>query len=181
MDYDVFNGDADGICALIQLRLAEPRPDATLVTGVKRDIQLLGRIPYEGVDRVTALDISFDKNREDVNRLLNAGADVFFCDALPATPNENANNAGEFRFSMLSVPAESSKVFAPENSMLFAKSTRLIDVATPKLLPEPSLAKAAAVPNDWLRMLAVLFSARIASLDVALVVNSFDVSPISMC
>ena len=48
MDYDVFNGDADGICALIQLRLAEPRPDAVLVTGVKRDIQLLGHIPDEG-------------------------------------------------------------------------------------------------------------------------------------
>ena len=40
-DYDVFNGDADGICALTQLRLAEPRPTATLVTGVKRDIDLL--------------------------------------------------------------------------------------------------------------------------------------------
>ena len=80
MDYDIFNGDADGICALIQLRLAEPRPDAVLVTGVKRDIQLLGRIPDEGVDRVTALDISFDKNREDVKRLLCAGAEVFFCD-----------------------------------------------------------------------------------------------------
>ena len=80
MDYDVFNGDADGICALIQLRLVEPRPDATLVTGVKRDIQLLGRIPGEGVDRVTALDISFDKNRDDVDRLLAAGADLFFCD-----------------------------------------------------------------------------------------------------
>ena len=26
MDYDVFNGDADGICALIQLRHADPRP-----------------------------------------------------------------------------------------------------------------------------------------------------------
>ena len=24
MNYDVFNGDADGICALIQLRLEEP-------------------------------------------------------------------------------------------------------------------------------------------------------------
>ena len=80
MDYDVFNGDADGICALIQLRLVEPRPDATLVTGVKRDIQLLGRIPDEDVDRVTALDISFDKNRGDVDRLLAAGADLFFCD-----------------------------------------------------------------------------------------------------
>ena len=78
MDYDVFNGDADGICALIQLRLVEPRPDATLVTGVKRDIQLLGRIPGEDVDRVTVLDISYDKNRGDVDRLLAAGADLFF-------------------------------------------------------------------------------------------------------
>lgn len=80
MDYDVFNGDADGICALIQLRRADPRPDATLVTGVKRDIQLLDRVPSESVGRVTALDISFDKNRDQVERLLAAGGDVFFCD-----------------------------------------------------------------------------------------------------
>ena len=80
MDYDVFNGDADGICALIQLRHADPRPDATLVTGVKRDIQLLERVPSEGVGRVAALDISFDKNRDQVIRLLGAGANVFFCD-----------------------------------------------------------------------------------------------------
>ena len=40
---DVFNGDADGICALLQLRKAEPR-DATLVTGVKRDINLLAKV-----------------------------------------------------------------------------------------------------------------------------------------
>ena len=38
---DVFNGDADGLCALHQLRLAEPLADAQLVTGVKRDIALL--------------------------------------------------------------------------------------------------------------------------------------------
>jgi hypothetical protein len=42
--YDVFNGDADGICALHQLRLANPR-DAVLLTGVKRDIALLQRVP----------------------------------------------------------------------------------------------------------------------------------------
>jgi len=41
--YDIFNGDADGICALHQLRLEEPR-DAELVTGVKRDIKLVGRV-----------------------------------------------------------------------------------------------------------------------------------------
>jgi hypothetical protein len=80
MDYDVFNGDADGICALIQLRLAEPRPYATLVTGVKRDIQLLERVSSQDLGRVTALDISFDKNREQVIRLLGAGAEIFFCD-----------------------------------------------------------------------------------------------------
>ena len=45
MYYDVFNGDADGICALHQLRLAEPRPTAELVTGVKRDIRLLHGLP----------------------------------------------------------------------------------------------------------------------------------------
>lgn len=80
MDYDVFNGDADGICALIQLRHAEPRPDAVLITGVKRDIQLLERIPSKDVGRIAALDISFDKNRDQVIRLLQDGADVFFCD-----------------------------------------------------------------------------------------------------
>jgi len=80
MDYDVFNGDADGICALIQLRLADPRPNATLVTGVKRDIQLLERVPSKDLGRVTALDISFDKNRDQVIRLLGAGAELFFCD-----------------------------------------------------------------------------------------------------
>lgn len=80
MDYDVFNGDADGICALIQLRLHDARPDAILITGVKRDIQLLERVPSDSVGRVTALDISFDKNRDDVCRLTEAGAELFFCD-----------------------------------------------------------------------------------------------------
>jgi len=40
---DIFNGDADGICALIQYRLANPA-ESTLVTGVKRDISLLERV-----------------------------------------------------------------------------------------------------------------------------------------
>ncbi|MGB0765140.1 MAG: DHH family phosphoesterase, partial [Luminiphilus sp.] len=41
--FDVFNGDADGICALLQLRQADARP-SQLVTGVKRDISLLERV-----------------------------------------------------------------------------------------------------------------------------------------
>ena len=41
--FDVFNGDADGICALHQIRLAEPA-ESELVTGVKREIELLKRV-----------------------------------------------------------------------------------------------------------------------------------------
>lgn len=78
-DYDVFNGDADGICALIQLRLAEPR-DSTIVTGVKRDISLLKQVDAVSGDRVTVLDISMDKNKTDLQRVLDAGAEVFYCD-----------------------------------------------------------------------------------------------------
>ena len=40
--YDIFNGDADGICALHQLRMTEPR-EAELVTGTKREIRLVER------------------------------------------------------------------------------------------------------------------------------------------
>jgi len=77
--YDVFNGDADGICALVQLRRAQPR-DAVLVTGVKRDIDLLKQVQAEPGAQITVLDISLDKNRSDLERLLAAGADVFYCD-----------------------------------------------------------------------------------------------------
>lgn len=79
-DYDLFNGDADGICALLQLRFAEPRPDASLVTGVKRDIKLLQRVDAEVGDRITVLDISMDKNHHDLVRVLDAGAEVFYVD-----------------------------------------------------------------------------------------------------
>ena len=64
-DFDVFNGDADGICALTQLRLSEPR-SATLVTGVKRDINLLKKVTSSDGDRVTVLDVSMDKNHDDL-------------------------------------------------------------------------------------------------------------------
>ena len=43
MHFDVFNGDADGICALLQLRQTFPC-DSKLVTGVKREIDLLRHV-----------------------------------------------------------------------------------------------------------------------------------------
>jgi len=77
--FDVFNGDADGLCALTQLRNAEPM-EATLVTGVKRDIKLLERVEADSGSRVTVLDVSMDKNQAGLRRVLEAGADVFYCD-----------------------------------------------------------------------------------------------------
>lgn len=76
---DVFNGDADGICALHQLRLAEPR-QSRLVTGVKRDIALLDRVEADDGDRVCVLDISLDKNRDGLLRLLQSGAHIHYFD-----------------------------------------------------------------------------------------------------
>jgi len=78
-NFDLFNGDADGICSLQQLRLNNPQ-DSTLITGIKRDINLFSGInPLQG-DIVTALDISFDKNRAGVQQAVDAGAKVFYAD-----------------------------------------------------------------------------------------------------
>jgi len=77
--FDVFNGDADGICALIQLRNSESR-DATLITGVKRDISLLKQVDAKSGDQITTLDVSMDKNSDDLARLLDAGAEVLYID-----------------------------------------------------------------------------------------------------
>jgi hypothetical protein len=77
--FDVFNGDADGICALQQLRLAKPM-ESQRVTGVKRDIKLLSNVQAVEGDQITVLDISFDKNRDDVERLLNTGAEIQYFD-----------------------------------------------------------------------------------------------------
>lgn len=77
--YDIFNGDADGICALHQLRLHEPRT-AELVTGIKRDIALLKRVTPAAGDELTVLDISLDVNRTALLSALAAGAQVRYFD-----------------------------------------------------------------------------------------------------
>ncbi|MDH3328781.1 MAG: acetyltransferase [Desulfobulbaceae bacterium] len=77
---DVFNGDADGICALHQLRLDNPCPDARLITGVKRDIRLLSRIQDVSDAVITVIDISLDRNREDLERLLGQRNKIYYID-----------------------------------------------------------------------------------------------------
>jgi single-stranded DNA-specific DHH superfamily exonuclease len=77
--FDAFNGDADGICSLLQLRLAKPM-DSVLITGVKRDIALLERIAGRRGDTVTALDISVAANRKALEALLERGLTVEYFD-----------------------------------------------------------------------------------------------------
>lgn len=77
--YDVFNGDADGITALHQLRLAWPL-ESVLVTGVKRDVALLNRVDARGGDTVTVLDVSLDANRTPLLGLLERGVRVDWFD-----------------------------------------------------------------------------------------------------
>lgn len=77
--YFVFNGDADGLCALQQLRLVEAA-EGTLLTGVKRDIALLARVRGRPGDTCTVLDISLDVNRAALLALLEAGVSVRYFD-----------------------------------------------------------------------------------------------------
>ncbi|WP_022942048.1 acetyltransferase [Psychromonas hadalis] len=95
MNYDIFNGDADGIIALLQLRLAYPL-DSQLVTGVKRDIKLVQNINVNAGDKLTILDISLEKNIEAVNQALKKGASVFYadhhrCGEIPTDKNLDVN------------------------------------------------------------------------------------------
>jgi len=74
--FDCFNGDADGICSLIQLRLAQPE-DSILITGIKRDIKLLAKLQgqhdVKAGDQVNVLDVSMAKNAEPLAEWLAMG------------------------------------------------------------------------------------------------------------
>ncbi|MFD2168225.1 DHH family phosphoesterase [Thalassotalea euphylliae] len=79
MHYDVFNGDADGILALVQLRLADPKV-SQLITGVKRDISLLQQVDVSQATSVTVLDVSMEKNADALSELLAANIPVTYID-----------------------------------------------------------------------------------------------------
>ncbi len=91
MDFDVFNGDADGIIALHQFRLHSPSPEAKLITGVKRDIKLLDKVQDTRNTSITVFDISLDSNREALLKLLKQENRVTYIDhhfagAIPDSP-----------------------------------------------------------------------------------------------
>jgi len=87
IEIDVFNGDADGLFAAHQLRLAEPGPDpgaVAIVTGLKREIALLERIDVGAIAagrlQLRVFDISLARNHAALDRLLVAGASVRWFD-----------------------------------------------------------------------------------------------------
>lgn len=79
MDIDVCNGDADGLCSVVQWRLHAPQV-ARLVTGLKRDIALLERVQAVAGDALLVCDISMRRNRLPLLRLLKAGVSVRYFD-----------------------------------------------------------------------------------------------------
>lgn len=97
--FDVFNGDADGISSIVQLRLAHPMP-SVFVTGAKRDIRLVERVAAASGDSVTVLDVSLDLNRAAVERLVAGGVLVEYFDhhyagedAVPAAVNAHIDTS----------------------------------------------------------------------------------------
>lgn len=77
--FDVCNGDADGLCAVLQWRLAHPA-QAALVTGLKRELELLHQVPAEAGDEVLVCDLSMQRNHAALLRLLDAGVQVRYVD-----------------------------------------------------------------------------------------------------
>jgi hypothetical protein len=67
-----FNGDADGLCAqhILFLELGAP---VLRVTGLKREIELLKRIPADATGHVHAMDISLKRNLDALAPLLARG------------------------------------------------------------------------------------------------------------
>ena len=80
MHFDLFNGDADGILALHQFRLHTPQPEATLITGIKRDIKLLDKIHTVTESSITVFDISLNSNRGALLQLLDQNNEIIYFD-----------------------------------------------------------------------------------------------------
>ncbi len=80
MQYDIFNGDADGIFALHQYRLVHPEPSAHLITGVKRDISLVSRVERVSDCILYVFDLSLATNLSALETVLQQNNTVHYFD-----------------------------------------------------------------------------------------------------
>ena len=79
MRWFAYNGDADGICSMVQWGLVHGI-EGKRVTGVKRDIELLDRIDAKNGDEVIVMDISLARNHNRAKKLVSIGASVSWFD-----------------------------------------------------------------------------------------------------
>lgn len=77
--FDVCNGDADGLCAVLQWRQVHPA-STTLVTGLKRELSLLQQVPATAGDEVLVCDLSMQRNLAALEHLLAQGVAVRYVD-----------------------------------------------------------------------------------------------------
>jgi len=95
MQIDICNGDADGLCSVVQWRLHAPQ-EARLITGMKRDIELLETVSAGEHDQLLVCDLSMRRNQRALRRLLDAGVRVQYfdhheVDAVPMHPGLEAH------------------------------------------------------------------------------------------
>tara|TARA_B000000532_G_scaffold51959_1_gene39746 strand:- start:4611 stop:5483 length:873 start_codon:yes stop_codon:yes gene_type:complete len=79
MRWFAYNGDADGICSMVQWGLVHG-VEGKRITGVKRDIVLLDRIHPSDDDEVIVMDISLARNHSMAQKLAQGGADITWFD-----------------------------------------------------------------------------------------------------
>lgn len=79
MRWFAYNGDADGICSMVQWGLVHGI-DGKRITGVKRDIMLLDRVNPKPEDEVIVMDISHARNQARAVSLSSAGIDIIWFD-----------------------------------------------------------------------------------------------------
>jgi len=86
MQWFAYNGDADGICSMVQWALAKGIT-GNRITGVKRDIELLKKIDAKKGDSIIAMDISLARNHFEARKLNSMGVEISWFDHhLPGEP-----------------------------------------------------------------------------------------------
>ena len=92
MRWFAYNGDADGICSMVQWGLVHGI-EGTRITGVKRDIELLERVHPSGEDDIVVMDVSLARNHFRANELVRQGYSVTWFDHhLEGEPIESLNS-----------------------------------------------------------------------------------------
>ncbi len=79
MRWFAYNGDADGICSMVQWGLVRGI-EGKRITGVKRDIELLKRIEPNPGDEIIVMDISLSRNHSVARELSEKGYKISWFD-----------------------------------------------------------------------------------------------------